>query len=146
MAANACIGCAFNHLLLSISSATSSFDTFSMAPSLARIWSSNGKIFSSCSVNLVFHFSMMMVYSSSRHSSASLITLVRKTRWPTLTFLLHILCQDPAQRTMVCGIFHCIRNISALAGSTNTQDCICRFLLFIAFIDLFITVVLTILS
>ena len=26
--------------------------------------------------------------------------------------------------TGFCGIFHCVRNISALAGSTNTQDCI----------------------
>ena len=29
--------------------------------------------------------------------------------------------------SLFCGIFFCVRNISALAGSENPQDCICRF-------------------
>ena len=124
MVANACVASAFNRPLLSISSATSSSVTFSSAPSSARICSSNGKIFSSCSFKLAFHFSSsafpMAAYSSWRRSPASSMTFVRYTRWPALTFLLDILfSRYPARRTRFCGIFHCVRNISALAGPTK---------------------------
>ena len=44
-----------------------------------------------------------------------------------------------------CGIFHCVWNISASAGSINNQDCIFLFLRFIAFVHSYITIVLNIL-
>ena len=44
-----------------------------------------------------------------------------------------------------CGIFHCVWNISASAGSINNQDCIFHFLRFIAFVHSYITIVLNIL-
>ena len=44
-----------------------------------------------------------------------------------------------------CGIFYCVWNISASAGSINNQDCIFHFLRFIAFVHSYITIVLNVL-
>ena len=47
---------------------------------------------------------------------------------------------------MCCGIFHCVWNISASAGSINNQDCgIFHVLRFIAFVHSYVTIVLNIL-
>ena len=48
-------------------------------------------------------------------------------------------------RYACCGIFHCVWNISAPAGSINNQDCISHFLRFIAFVHSYITIVLNVL-
>ena len=47
--------------------------------------------------------------------------------------------------TSCCGIFYCVWNISASAGSINNQDCIFHFLRFIAFVHSYITIVLNVL-
>lgn len=44
-----------------------------------------------------------------------------------------------------CGIFHCVWNISASAGSTNNQDCIFHLFRFISFVHSYITIVLNVL-
>ena len=44
-----------------------------------------------------------------------------------------------------CGIFHCVWNISASAGSINNEDCIFHFFCFISFVHSYITIVLNIL-
>ena len=68
-----------------------------------------------CFINeSVIHFLLCQIFTS---QSADFYFLL----WQVLSIIF---------RSFV--IFHCVRNISALAGSTNTQDCIYRFLHFIA--------------
>ena len=50
-----------------------------------------------------------------------------------------------AENKLCCGIFHCVWNISASAGSTNNQDCIFHFFRFISFVHSYITIVLNVL-
>ena len=47
--------------------------------------------------------------------------------------------------TSCCGIFYCVWNISASAGSINNQDCIFHFFRFISFVHSYITIVLNVL-
>ena len=49
------------------------------------------------------------------------------------------------RRPLCCGIFHCVWNISASAGSTNNQDCTFHFFRFISFVHSYITIVLNVL-
>ena len=112
----------------------------------AKICSSSGTISWSCSPKLAFYFSssvsLTVEYSTSFKRFDHFCeesTMARSYR----LFRHSLILLEGLSSSY--GIFHCVWNISAFAGSINNQDCIFHFLRFIAFVHSYITIVLNIL-